>query len=177
MSSPLTQLAERKLWYDGTVEVEPEQLPRQFMLGIPLSKLAVSEMTSDVHAMNAFNDAQVTVKRELTAIFPPDWSIPDAYKYLDINEYLIGLAAKVERDELYEQRLQRLALEIELFEQHDLIEVLRMLIYVVDEMTRQHAVWGVGRGSSCSSYLLYLIGLHEVDVVLFDIPITDFIHS
>jgi DNA polymerase III alpha subunit len=42
-------------------------------------------------------------------------------------------------------------------------------------MTAKNIVWGVGRGSSCSSYLLYLLGLHEVDVVKYDVDISDFI--
>jgi DNA polymerase III alpha subunit len=49
------------------------------------------------------------------------------------------------------------------------------LIYVIDVMTEKNVVWGVGRGSSCSSYLLYLLGLHEVDPVKYEIEISDFL--
>jgi len=49
------------------------------------------------------------------------------------------------------------------------------LIYVLDVMREKKVIWGVGRGSSCSSYLLYLLGLHEVDPVKYDVEFTDFI--
>jgi len=51
------------------------------------------------------------------------------------------------------------------------------LIYVVDVLNEKNVVWGVGRGSSCSSYLFYLLGLHEVDSVRYDVEITDFLHE
>jgi DNA polymerase III alpha subunit len=103
--------------------------------------------------------------------------LPDRYKYLDLAEYLIGLAERVEQDHLYERRLQRLVEEIDLYTKLGYHDLLRTLIYIVDELQRHQVVWGVGRGSSCSSYLLYLLGLHEVDSVKFEIPITDFIRD
>jgi DNA polymerase III alpha subunit len=62
-----------------------------------------------------------------------------------------------------------------LFKELELGDVLRCLIYVVDTMKAKRVTWGVGRGSSCSSYLLYLLDLHSVDAVKYDIDITDFI--
>ena len=172
-----SQLTDRKLWFDGVSEVSPSALPKLIMLGVPLQKLAVTELSKDVIELNRINDIPLKTKAETSFPVPPEWSLPDSYKYLNLDEYLISLADRIEQDELYDRRLERLAQEIELFETMRLTEVLKALIFIVEEMTRQGVVWGVGRGSSCSSYLLYLIGLHEVDVVRFDIPITDFIHT
>lgn len=116
-------------------------------------------------------------KTALSAKFPPDWNLPEKYKYLDIDEYLVKLVDKVEADELYEERIKRLGHEIWLFKELKLTEILRALIYVIDVFEQKNVVWGVGRGSSCSSYLLYLMGLHEVDSVLYGIDITDFIRE
>jgi DNA polymerase III alpha subunit len=144
--------------------------------GLPISKLAVTHMTPELKQFNMFSEAKIGVKTDLAPdLFPPSWNLPDSYKYLDVDEYLIGLIEKVEQDALYEQRLARFELEINLFSTLNLYPVLRTLIYVLDEFKRQNVVWGVGRGSSCSSYLLYLLGLHDVDPVLYDIAITDFI--
>lgn len=141
------------------------------------ARLIASQASSDLVEFNKLTDTPILPKTTLTTPFPPSWVIPDAYKYLNLAEHLIELAERVERDDLYERRLQRLAEEIDLFLRLGYHDLLRALIYVVDELKRQHVVWGVGRGSSCSSYLLYLLGLHEVDSVKYEIPISDFIRD
>jgi len=164
------------LWFDGVSVVEPDKLQSMIVKGLPINKLAVTSMTPELRQFNQFSDVKIGVKTELTPnIFPPSWTLPDHYKYLDVDEYLIGLIEKVEKDALYDARLARFELEITLFRDLNLYPVLRTLIYVLAEFEKQNIVWGVGRGSSCSSYLLYLLGLHDVDPVLYEIEITDFI--
>ena len=170
-----TQLATRVLWADGVSEVEPAEVIKLLERGVPSSKIATTKLTPDLVGFNKLTDRPILPKTELAVTFPPAWVIPDRYKYLDLAEYLISLAERVAQDGLYERRLQRLVEEIDLYMKLGYQDLLRALIYVVDELNRCQVVWGVGRGSSCSSYLLYLLGLHEVDSVLYDIPITDFI--
>jgi DNA polymerase III alpha subunit len=170
-----TQLADRTLWADGISEVRPSELEAAIMAGIPLNSLAVTELTAEVRRLNLLTDNKLTVKEALTVSFPPAWSYPNEYKTLDLDAYLSDLANIVQQDALFEKRLARLAQEILLFEKHDLHELLRVLIYVVDMLRKSKTVWGVGRGSSCSSYILFLIGLHAVDVVKYEIDISDFI--
>jgi DNA polymerase III alpha subunit len=168
-----------KLWADGTIEVEPEDVP-DFALklaakGISLDHLATSRITKEIEQFNLIGDAKIRLKTELSPVFPPDWILPEAYKYLDLDGYLVGLADRIEHDELYDQRLVRLSEEIYLYLKLELHDLLRTLIYVVDKFKEHGVVWGVGRGSSCSSYLLFLIGLHEVDAVKYCIPLSDFL--
>ena len=177
MTSPFVQLSDRKLWADGVSEASPEKAVDLLQRGVPAAKLAVTELTPDILEFNRLVDTPLGLKQELSKAFPAQWVLPDRYKYLDLAEYLIGLAEHVEQDRLYEQRLQRLVEEIDLYTKLGYQDLLRTLIYIVDELNRQQVVWGVGRGSSCSSYLLYLLGLHEVDSVKFDIPISDFIRE
>jgi DNA polymerase III alpha subunit len=42
-------------------------------------------------------------------------------------------------------------------------------------MREKDIVWGVGRGSSVASYVLYLIGVHKIDSLFFDLDIEDFL--
>ena len=105
------------------------------------------------------------------------WTLPEHYKYMNVDEYLLNLADSIERDSLFDKRLQRLAKEIELFKRHKLEDVLRVIIFIVDEFKKRNVVWGVGRGSSCSSYILFLIGLHDIDPVLYEIEIEDFLRE
>ena len=94
------------------------------------------------------------------------WFIPNEYKLLDIEKYLVTQCP--------EQNYTRLAEELALFEQNNMIPVLKTMKYVVDTLRSNNIVWGVGRGSSVSSYVLYLIGIHKIDSVKYALPIDEF---
>ena len=95
-----------------------------------------------------------------------NWFIPNEYKLLDIEKYLV--------EQCPEQNYTRLAEELALFEQNNMIPVLKTMKYVVDTLRKNNIVWGVGRGSSVSSYVLYLIGIHKIDSVKYALPIDEF---
>lgn len=170
---PKTELLGRDLWADGVSVVPPADLESALTSGIPLASLAVTELTAEVRRLNQLTDTKLATKAELSVSFPPPWALPEAYAQLDVVQHVLALPIK--RDDLYERRLERLAQELALFEQRGLFDVLKVLIYIVDELRRTKTVWGVGRGSSCSSYLLHVIGLHAVDCVKYDIAVTDFL--
>ena len=175
------QLTEYLLWPDGTVQVTPERVI-DYTLKLAargqVDHLSVTELTPEIKQFNSLGEHCLSVKVDVDSrIFPPSWVLPDRYKYSDLDEYLFGLVDRIERDDLYEERVERLSSEIWLFKSEKLDEVLRVLIYVVDTMREKNVIWGVGRGSSCSSYLLYLLGLHEVDPVRYQIEVTDFIRQ
>ena len=175
------ELIDHLLWPDGIIQVTPEKvIDFTFKLAAKgkVDKLAVTELTPEIRQFNVLGEHRLNVKTSVKpGLFPPEWVLPEPYKYLNLDEYLFGLVDRIERDDLYEARVERLSSEIWLFKEAKLDDVLRVLIYVVDTMTEQNAIWGVGRGSSCSSYLLFLLGLHEVDPVLHGIEITDFIRQ
>ena len=84
----------------------------------------------------------------------------DLYKQLDLEYYFFekckGLSIEY---------LERVAIELVLFDEYGLNDLLKTLIYLIDEFKKMNIVWGIGRGSSCSSLLLYLIDSQEVDCV------------
>lgn len=96
------------------------------------------------------------------------WFIPDEYFEIDVGEYLIH------RCETNEQ-LMRVAEELQLFEEKGVAYLLNVFIYIVDIMKENDIVWGVGRGSSVASYCLYLIGVHRIDSILYDLDIREFL--
>jgi len=53
--------------------------------------------------------------------------------------------------------------------------LLKFLRYMVQVMRDNNIVWGVGRGSSVASYVLYLIGVHKIDSLYYDLDVTDFL--
>ena len=65
--------------------------------------------------------------------------------------------------------------ELDAFKERDMINLLRYMIYLVDFMRENDIVWGVGRGSSVASYVLYLIGVHKINSIQFDLDWREFL--
>lgn len=97
-----------------------------------------------------------------------NWHIPQEYIELDIHDWLI---AKCKTDE----ERARVNFEYKEFEKRNMIPVLKFLMYFVDTMRNANLIWGVGRGSSVASYILYLMDIHKVDSLKYDIPINEFL--
>jgi DNA polymerase III alpha subunit len=73
-----------------------------------------------------------------------------------------------------EEEKNRVSQELELYIKHGMIDILHVMKYVVDVLRDNNIVWGVGRGSSVASYVLFLIGVHRIDSLKYDIPINEF---
>lgn len=95
------------------------------------------------------------------------WFIPDEYKNMDIEEYLIDICPK--------ENYQRLQDELQEFKDRDMLNLLRWLKFFVDICRKNNIVWGVGRGSSVSSYVLFLIGIHKIDSVKYKLDWREFL--
>ena len=109
-----------------------------------------------------------------------NWNIPQDYKELDLVDYLIDKLYASDVDKFtvdFDNRAQRVSTELALYKKLNLENVLRTIIYIINTLESRKVVWGVGRGSSVSSYLLYLIGVHDVDSVAYDLDITDFLRT
>jgi DNA polymerase III alpha subunit len=85
---------------------------------------------------------------------------------MDIEQFLV--------DKCPEENYNRLIEELQLYRNHNMLPVLRQMKYLVDTLRSNDVVWGVGRGSSVASYVLYLIGVHKIDSVKYNLPIEEF---
>ena len=96
------------------------------------------------------------------------WFMPKKYKQLDIAEHIISLCKT-------DAELQRVGQELLLYQERNLFDLLRYLKYLVDLMTKNRLIWGVGRGSSVASYVLYLLGVHRIDSMYYDLDPSEFL--
>jgi len=96
------------------------------------------------------------------------WFMPDDYQKTDIAQHVLSLCETPEQ-------LQRAGEELLLFQEHGLFDLLRYLRYLVDVMRTNHVIWGVGRGSSVASYVLYLLGVHRIDSMYYDLDPREFL--
>jgi DNA polymerase III alpha subunit len=96
------------------------------------------------------------------------WHMPDEYKQTDIAAHVLGLCNS-------EAELQRVGEELLLYQERDLFNLLRYLRYLVDVMTQNNVIWGVGRGSSVASHVLYKLGVHRIDSMFYNLDINEFL--
>lgn len=110
---------------------------------------------------------KITVE-EFDTIAQSTWFMPDEYVNMDIAKWVLDQCVQ-------EAEFQRVGEELIKFQERNLFPLLRYCKYLVDTMRKNSVVWGVGRGSSVSSYVLFLIGIHKIDSLRFDLSIDEFL--
>lgn len=121
----------------------------------------------DISNLNVLESLDISVE-EYDKNNQSFWYVPEKYAKLDVAKYILDLCTT-------QEQLQRVGDELMLFLEKDLFDVLKLLIYISDTAKKHDIVLGVGRGSSVSSYVLYLIGIHKVDSMFYDLDIKEFL--
>jgi DNA polymerase III alpha subunit len=171
----ITVLKERLLLGDGTSVVEPESVYELLLRQVPPSKIKLTEHSLDTIKFNERSEVQLlefSVDQELS--FSPKWLIPERYLNLDLQDYF---ANEIVQKKLNEQQIERVCEELHQVYKFNFENGLRTIIYVVETFKKNNQLWGIGRGSSCASYLLYLIGLHQVNPLQYNIHWSEFFHD
>lgn len=141
-----------RMYVDNTVNLENiSKLVEEFPTWIP----------------HTFTDEPTSVP-DWDAANQTKWHMPEEYKQLDIAEYILSLCST-------EAELQRVGEELLLYQERGLFDLLRYLKYLVDVMIENKIIWGVGRGSSVASYILYKLKVHRVDSMYYKLDITEFL--
>lgn len=117
--------------------------------------------------INAYSAIDIPLD-EFDKLLQSNWFMPDEYKTLDIDAWLYDKCTT-------EIQISRITEELKLFTEHNMHELLQYLKYLVDTMRKNKIVWGVGRGSSVASYALYLIGIHKIDSIKYNLDIKEFL--
>jgi DNA polymerase III alpha subunit len=93
---------------------------------------------------------------------------PKEYQDFDIAQYVLDKCKN-------EAELQRAGDELLKFQERNMFPLLQYLKYLVDTMRANKVVWGVGRGSSVASFVLYLLGVHRINSLYYDLSIDEFL--
>jgi len=110
-------------------------------------------------------------QKTFDSVCQSEWFMPDEYKELDVVAHLYSLC---DGDD---ERFHRVNEELSAFQSREMFDLLRYMIYLVDFMRENEIVWGVGRGSSVASYVLYLIGVHRIDSVKYNLDWREFLRD
>jgi len=130
----------------------------QYNNSVTTNRLSLSELKNYVDIS----------QEEFDTVNQQTWYMTQEYKDLDIKQYLLNKTSN-------EIQTTRVMHEYKMFEERGMLDVLRFMVYLIDTMRKNNIVWGVGRGSSVSSYILYLIGVHKVDSIKFELDIEEFL--
>ena len=175
------QLKDRFLWNDGDSTVTADSLESLFKKGVSPSRVFVDELTSEIEELNRFLPPHEKIKtKKENRPFDFSWQIPKEYQRLDVVRYVSKKLVEecCEReftDEEAEMRTQRVSRELTIFNTLGLFDVLRTIIYIINTFENENVVWGVGRGSSTHSYVLYLVGVHDIDSIDFNLNVEEFL--
>lgn len=116
--------------------------------------------------LHTYQSMLVDVK-EFDQLLQSEWFMPDSAKKFDIESHIISITPVG-----CEQRVQE---ELAAFKQHDYLNLLKFLHYLVQTMRSSNMLWGVGRGSSVASYVLYLLGIHRIDSIQYGLDWREFL--
>jgi DNA polymerase III alpha subunit len=96
------------------------------------------------------------------------WFMSEKYHSFPIESWLLSQCVT-------EEERIRVNKELKLFIQHDMFDLLFYLKYLIDTMREHKIVWGVGRGSSVASFVLYLLGVHRINSIKYELDIHEFL--
>jgi DNA polymerase III alpha subunit len=189
-----TQLHDRVIWYDGDSTITANKIVDLVASGVSVEGIFTDELTSDINQYNKLvaPDQRITIKHNNDPL-SFNWNIPPEFsnfcvftfvrnKLLDEAIHREWITTQhqprgQEQGSIFCARQQRVEDELGLYKSLGLIGILRVLIYVINTLHDNNIVWGVGRGSSVSSYVLYLIGIHDIDSVEYNLDIIDFLRT
>ncbi len=172
-----TKLNTRTLWFDGDSTVSANKLCGDMLKGLPVDSMFVEKITDEISQYNKLvsKTEKISVKTSVDEL-SFEWNIPEEYKLLDVVAFIGDKLIEEDglKPDVYSRQI-RCAEELELYKKLGLFDTIKALIYIINVLTEKDAVWGVGRGSSVSSYVLYLIGVHDIDSFYYDLDIADFL--
>lgn len=165
----------------GEIIFEEEDLCNLVMRGVGLNETSgimvdesvdLTTITSMIDRVPKFIKYDSAIEslsvEEFDSYNQQQWYMPDSYKEMDIAVYLLNLCST-------QEQLQRVGQELLLYQERNLFDLLKYLKYLVDTMKENCVVWGVGRGSSVASYVLFLLGVHKIDSLYYDLDPSEFL--
>ena len=170
-----SKLADYSLYYDGSISVNPENVLNY----LDVKKLYVEYINDEIiqYNKNVIDDEQIIIKKRLDSL-DTSWNIPDNYLTIDVKQYIFDKLVEIS-DELSDKdlkiRYNRIKYELSIYVKLELFDLLRTMIYIMDIFKERNVVYGVGRGSSVASYILYLLNVHDIDSVKYNLDFNEFL--
>lgn len=168
----MIELKNRKVNDTGKVLFTTEGLIDLLYRGIDISQVDYWKddllVEYNIQCENRNKSEWLCIPKQNIELSKIEWFIPQEYKELDIIEYLLDkCSSDIEKTRVIE--------ELEIYAERNLGDLLKFLVYLVDVFRKEKIVWGVGRGSSVSSFCLFLIGIHKINSIEYGLDIHEFL--
>lgn len=172
----MLKLDNRQIFDDGTVLCTVDAAVELLYSGKSLSQ-AIFQPDDEIERYNSSNELMDSNLDPLLISDKPcfdnvqwynQWSTPEPWSSMSVLDFCIDRCTD-------DDQQIRVCEEYKLFEERQMIPVLRHLIWMTENMRKRGIFWGVGRGSSVSSYILYLIGINRINPMQFDLDIKEFL--
>ena len=172
----MIDLGDRRILEDGTVICSEDTAVEMLYRGSTIDNLLM-EPCEDV---DLFNQSNQRLDAGLPTIETGDdqiyggidwysmWMTPDGFDQINVREFCLSMCKE-------DRQRKRVNMEMDLYEQRNMLPILQHLIYMVSDLRNRGILWGVGRGSSVSSYVLYLIGINRINPLKFNLDIREFL--
>jgi DNA polymerase-3 subunit alpha len=128
---------------------------------------AVEELYSNVPKLKQYVPLDISIE-EFDNNNQNNWFMPKEYIDFDIAKWVLE---QCEGD----AELQRAGKELMAFQERNLLPLLNFMYYLVQTMRKNNIVWGVGRGSSVSSFVLYKIGINRINPIYYSLDFSEFL--
>lgn len=137
-------------------------------LDVPALRRTLDQLAVDIDIQWQAETPESVSQAQFDKDLQKQWLMPQNYRDMDIAQHVVSLC------QTPAQR-QRVGHELLMYQDRGLMDLLRYLVYLVDVMKTNNIVWGVGRGSSVSSYVLYLLQVHDIDSMFYDLDPGEFL--
>ncbi len=179
MSTKLIELSDRIITDQGEVVAKYELLVQKALSGEVFTELPAlphpdiktyNRVSGNERPIHTWEDSGGGIQGPAPETF--EWTIPKKYQQLDITE--MCAAALIEKRLEKDEYIDRLTWELERMVEMEMFPFVRCLLYVTHQFRESGVVWGVGRGSSCASLVMYLLDINRIDPVKYGIPAEEF---
>jgi DNA polymerase III alpha subunit len=145
---------------------DPNKVLKNVLVSEPINYNSDLDLTN-IPSTKIYENLSISVE-EFDDKNQSSWNFPDSYKEMDIAKYILDQCKN-------DEELQRAGKELLLYQEKDMFMLLKYLKYLVDIMRENNIVWGVGRGSSVASFVLFLLGVHKINSLYYDLEIEEFL--
>jgi len=157
----------RVLLKNGESVLSSFSYARRILNGEPVDGVLVMR---DVHSDKFESLNGISISSELVD-FDPE---PLPHEHTD--DELSELIQYIERSERFmgtDDEIDRISLELDYFIRTLNIPFILECKKLIDKFKEDDIIWGVGRGSSCASYICFLLEINDVNPIKYNIPFNE----
>ena len=171
---------ERLLTPSGDSIISPDKYIEKLLFGEDVSHFFVEE--SQLRNKNLLEDAKLYTDKHIEEhieasevdcqnVHTISYSEDTQYEHYNELETKVLSSPRLKKTD---KEFQRIAIELDYLFRVESCKLFLEVTKLIDKFKEDGVVWGVGRGSSCACYILYLLEVHDVDSLQYNIPFKEF---